>query len=93
MLSVCLCLPRRQLLNDRTNLYETSYIVASELISTAYFINPSPQSVCLRIPIVASQRFGKHVPAATKNFGGVVSYAIRVISKASLWVCVSPYRY
>jgi hypothetical protein len=34
------------------------YIMAPELISTAYFINPSRQSVCLHVypPIIARQR-------------------------------------
>jgi hypothetical protein len=31
--------------------------------------------------IVATQRLGKHVPAATKTVGGVVFYAVRVVSK------------
>jgi hypothetical protein len=41
------------------------YIMAPEPMSTAYFINPSHQSVYL--PIVATQRLGIHVLAATKN--------------------------
>jgi hypothetical protein len=40
------------------------YIMAPELISTAYFINPSNQSVS---PIVARQRLGKNVIAATNT--------------------------
>jgi hypothetical protein len=46
------------------------YIMASGPFSTAYFINLSHQSVCLCVypRIVARQRLGKHVPAATKNF-------------------------
>jgi hypothetical protein len=40
------------------------YIMAPEPISTAYFINPSHQSVCLYVysPIVARQRLGKTLP-------------------------------
>jgi hypothetical protein len=63
------------------------YIMAPELVSTAYFINPSHESVCLYPPNVARQWLGKHVPAATrnnrKNIGGVVFYAVRVVSKES----------
>jgi hypothetical protein len=45
------------------------YIMAPEPISTAYFINPLP-SVCVSMcipPIVARQRLGKNVTAATKT--------------------------
>jgi hypothetical protein len=43
------------------------YIMAPEPISTAYFINPSHQSVCLYVysPVVARQRLDKNVTAAT----------------------------
>jgi hypothetical protein len=43
--------------------------MAPEPISTAYFINPSHQSVCLYVypPIVARQRLGKNVTAATNT--------------------------
>jgi hypothetical protein len=59
------------------------YIMAPEPISTAYFINPSHQFVCLYVslPTVAMQRLGKHVLAArnTRNsrriVGRVVIYA------------------
>jgi hypothetical protein len=70
--------------------------MASEPISTAYFINSSHQSVfiCVFPRIVVRQRLGRHVPV-TKNtrnnirvVGGVVSYKVRVISKESLWVCL-----
>jgi hypothetical protein len=45
------------------------YIMAPEPIPTAYFINPSHQSVCLYVypPIVAKQRLGKNVTAATNT--------------------------
>jgi hypothetical protein len=43
----CLCIPPDKLLNAWDNLYETGYeIMAREPILTAYFINPSHQSVC-----------------------------------------------
>jgi hypothetical protein len=43
------------------------YITAPEPISTAYFINPLHQSVCLYVYplIVARQRLGKNVTTAT----------------------------
>jgi hypothetical protein len=48
-------------------------------------------------PVVPRQRFREYVPAATntrnnRRIVGVVLYAILVLSKESLWVCVSPYR-
>jgi hypothetical protein len=45
------------------------YIVTSELISVAYFINPSHQFVCLYMypPIVARQRLGKTITVATNT--------------------------
>jgi hypothetical protein len=45
------------------------YIMTSEPISTAYFINPSHQSVCLYVylPIVARQRLGGNVTTATNT--------------------------
>jgi hypothetical protein len=67
------------------------YVMAPEPISTAYFINPSRQSV--ESPIVARQRLGKHVPAAnnTCNNRGIVQsvdfYAVRVVSK-SVGLCI-----
>jgi hypothetical protein len=45
------------------------YIMTSEPISTAYSVNPSQQSVQLYVcsPIVARQRLGKNVIAATNT--------------------------
>jgi hypothetical protein len=45
------------------------YIMAPEPISTAYFINPSHQSVCLYVYplIVARQRLGKNITAETNT--------------------------
>jgi hypothetical protein len=42
------------------------YIMALEPISTAYFINPSHQSVCLYVypPVGARQQQGKNVTTA-----------------------------
>jgi hypothetical protein len=44
-------------------------IMASKPLSTAYFINPSHQSVCLYVyaTLVARQRLGKNVTAATNS--------------------------
>jgi hypothetical protein len=77
---VCLCIPPSTL-EYITIVYETYYIyiMAPDQISTAYFMNPSHQSVCLYSPIIAGQRLGKHVPAATntrnnRTVGRIVSY-------------------
>jgi hypothetical protein len=45
------------------------YILALEPISAAYFINPFHQSVCVYVYslIVARQRLGKNVNAATNT--------------------------
>jgi hypothetical protein len=45
------------------------YIMAPKPISTAYFINPSHQAVCLHVcpPIAARQWLRKNVTAATKT--------------------------
>jgi hypothetical protein len=69
------------------------YIFALESISTAYFINPSHQSVCLYVYplIVARQRLSKHVPATmnTRNNRRIVERpdfnTVSVLSKESLW--------
>jgi hypothetical protein len=46
-----------------------TYIMATEHISMAYFINPSHQYVCLYVypPAVARQRLGRNVTAATST--------------------------
>jgi hypothetical protein len=43
------------------------YIMAPQPVSTAYFLNPSHQSVYLYVypPILVRQRFGKNVTATT----------------------------
>jgi hypothetical protein len=45
------------------------YIMTAEPISTAYFINPSHQSVCLYVCtlIIARQLLGKSITAATNT--------------------------
>jgi hypothetical protein len=63
----CLCWnPPYRHLNAWTNIHEM-YIMAPELMSTAGFINPSHQSVCLYVYplIVARQRLSRHVPVTT----------------------------
>jgi hypothetical protein len=87
---VCLC--PYKLLNGLTNLYQTWYVIKElEPISTAYFINPFHESLCLYMcpPIVAMQRLSKHVTAATTTrnkvivVGGSFFYEVHVVSKES----------
>jgi hypothetical protein len=66
------------------------YIMTPEPISTACFLNPSHQSVCLYSypPIVARQRLAKDVTAATATHATriverVVFYAVHVLSNES----------
>jgi hypothetical protein len=70
------------------------YIMAPKPISTAYFINPSHQSMCLYVypSMIVRQRLGKNFTAATNArnnsiiVGRVVLYAVRVVSKESRWL-------
>jgi hypothetical protein len=59
------------------------YIIAPEPISTAYFINPSHQSVCLYVypHIVARQR--QRIHTRIEESGRVVFSAVSVVSKES----------
>jgi hypothetical protein len=65
------------------------YIMAPEPISTAYFINPSHQSVCLYVYplIVARQRLeqtfrgNEYTQNHRRIVGSVVFHAIRVVSR------------
>jgi hypothetical protein len=96
MLVVCLCISRKQLLNAWSNVYKTGMpIMAPEPISTAYFINPCHQCVCVCLyvftpPIIARQRLRKNVFAATNthipnrwSVGRVVLHAVRIVSNES----------
>jgi hypothetical protein len=63
------------------------YIMAPEPVSTAYYINPSHQSVCIYVYplIVARQRLGKKVTAATNTNATIeklldVSFSMRSVS-------------
>jgi hypothetical protein len=47
------------------------YIMAPESISTAYFINPSPQSGCLSFIIIAREELGKNVTAAMNTYATI----------------------
>jgi hypothetical protein len=93
----CLCIPPLNFrIHEPVFMKLGKYITTPEPISTAYFINPSHQSVCMYIsPTVARQRLGKHVPSAMntrknrKIVGHVIFYAVHTVSKESLWVCVS----
>jgi hypothetical protein len=65
------------------------YIMAPEPISMVYLTNPFHQSVCVCIPpIVARQRLGKQVSAATNTRNNKI-----IVGRVCLWVYVSPYRY
>jgi hypothetical protein len=62
------------------------YVMATEPISTSYFINPShsPVSICVS-PIVARQRLGKDVTAATNTHATIeemldASFSTRSVS-------------
>jgi hypothetical protein len=56
------------------------YIMASEPISTAYFINPSHQSVCIS-PIVARQQLVKNFTAATNTHATTEELLVASFSK------------
>jgi hypothetical protein len=63
--------------------------MAPEPIKTAYFINPSQQSVRMSIPpVIARQILGKHVPLA-RNTGTMEELLDMCICGS---FCVSPYR-
>jgi hypothetical protein len=72
------------------------YVMAPEPISTAYFINPSYQSVCLYVypPIVARQKFGKVYPPfiARQRLGKHITTvkntrnSRRIVGRVCLWV-------
>jgi hypothetical protein len=72
------------------------YIRTPEPISTAYFINPSHQSVCLYVypPIVARQTTwytrsrGNEYIKQRRIVRRVVFCGVHVVSKESLWVCL-----
>jgi hypothetical protein len=63
------------------------HIMTPDPISTAYFINPSHQSVCLYPLIITKQRLGGKVTAARntrenrRTFRCIFFYAVCVISK------------
>jgi hypothetical protein len=74
------------------------YNMATEPIITAYFINPSHQSVCLCVypPIVARQRLGKKKSYRGNEYAcksiivrRVVFYAVPVVSKETLKLVLS----
>jgi hypothetical protein len=75
-----------------------TYIVAPELISTLYFIDPFHQSACLHVysPVVVRQWFGKNVTAATTTHLTTVSrhypssclYLKHNVSETGLCLCL-----
>jgi hypothetical protein len=82
-------------LNAWTSLYKTWYISWQLSPSQRRLYKSLPSvCVCMCIPlIVVRQRFGRHITAATNTgnrrfVGGVVLYAIRAVSKESLWTCL-----
>jgi hypothetical protein len=65
------------------------YIMASEPIWTAYFINTSHQSICLYVYVARlGYRCNEYTTNNRRIVGCVVFYAIHVVSKESLWVSV-----
>jgi hypothetical protein len=72
------------------------YIMAPEPISTAYFINPSLQSLCQYMypHIVARQQLGKNITATTNTLnnrrivGSIIFFAVCVVSKESRRECL-----
>jgi hypothetical protein len=62
------------------------YIMAPELISTVYFINPSHQSVRVYVaPIVDMQRLGENVTAATNTYTAIEELLDSSLSMRSAW--------
>jgi hypothetical protein len=64
-----------------------TYIMAPEPMATAYFLNPSHESVCLYVYplIVARQKLGKNVKAATNTHVTIeelldTSFSLRSVS-------------
>jgi hypothetical protein len=99
---LCVCVSPLSTLNGWINLYETRYIRISWHLSPSQWrtsqIPLISLCVCMSISplIVARQRLGKYVPAATNTrnnrriVGRVVLYALRVILKESLCVEGAP---
>jgi hypothetical protein len=83
----CLCIPPIKLwMPEPIFMKFGMYIMAPEPISMAYFTNPSHQSVCLYVypPIIARQRLGKNVTAATNSHATIkelldASYSVRSV--------------
>jgi hypothetical protein len=90
MLSVCLCIPHIKFWMPEPVIMKLgTYIMASEPISTAHFLNPSYQSVYLYVypHVVARQRLGKdyrgneNTRSNRRIVDRVVLYAVHVVSK------------
>jgi hypothetical protein len=92
----CLCIPPYKLLNCEPIFMKLCmYIMAPEPISTAYFINPSSQSVSIcashyRCSVTAQYkryRGNAYTCNSKRIVGRVLFYAIRVLSrKVGDWV-------
>jgi hypothetical protein len=86
-----------QIVNAWTNLTDTRLVYRGAWAHLNGKPHKSLPSVCVPVfvfPIVARQRLGKHVPAATNSrnnrriVGRFDFYMTRVLSKNSLWVCM-----
>jgi hypothetical protein len=85
MLSVCLCSPINFRMPEAMFMKLGMCITATELISKAYFINPSHQAVCLFMYNVARQLLGRGVTAVTNTHAIIVelldaSFCMRFVS-------------
>jgi hypothetical protein len=97
--SCCLYISPYQLLNACTNLYETWYAYRWNWAHLNGVLHKTLPSVCVCMcidPVVAKQRLGRHVSATTNTRHStskrivwpVIFYAVRVLLKESLWVCL-----
>jgi hypothetical protein len=88
---LCTCTPSHQLWNSWTwYVYHGTW---AHLNSVLHKSLPSVSvAVCISPSIIATQRLGKHVPAATNTcnnkriIGRFILFAVCVVSKESLWV-------
>jgi hypothetical protein len=82
---VCVSSPINFLMLDPIVMKLGMCIMEPESISTAYFINPSHESVRLYPPIVATQRLGKNLTAAINAHATIeelldASFSMRSVS-------------
>jgi hypothetical protein len=65
-----------------TNTHATTKLLEASFTMRSVLYRKKSLWVCVS-STVTRQRLGKHVPAASKNFEGVVFYAVRVVSNES----------